>query len=47
VRKAIKILVGKPDAKRLLRRARPTREDNINITMDLGETRWEVVTGFI
>jgi hypothetical protein len=40
-RNAHKMLVRKPDGKRLLRRFRSRCEDNI--TMDLRNVRWEIV----
>jgi hypothetical protein len=40
LRNACKILVGKPEGKRLLRRPRHRWE--VNIRMDLQETGWEV-----
>jgi hypothetical protein len=38
-----RVLEGKPEGKRLLRRPRRRREDNIK--MDLQEVEWEVWTG--
>jgi hypothetical protein len=43
-RKVYKVLVGKPEGRRLLGRPRHRREDGIR--MDLGETEWEVWIGF-
>jgi len=41
IRNAFKILVGKPEEKRLLRRPRYRREDNIRT--DIREREWEGV----
>jgi hypothetical protein len=43
-RKLYKVLVGKPEGKRPLRRPRRRWEDGIR--MDLGETGWVVWIGF-
>jgi hypothetical protein len=43
-RKVYKVLVGKPEGKRPLKRPRHRREDGIR--MDLGEIGWEVCRRF-